>query len=194
MVQVFAPPLVRAVRGYPDTVEVRAYYAESLTADLSGLPPGNDARLSYVAGSERGRLTWTPAANDSGPFAVAFAASGAGVTVRTSTTVYVTNHFVDHPPRVIAPAETTIAVGSQLRLSVRAEDPDGDPIFGWGLKGNLWWKSDQWTFEVSPGKEDGTLVYHPAEADTIVFTFEAANFLTGSATTRVCVSRFARGG
>ena len=193
-VLIFAPPLVRAVRGYRDTVDVQASYADALTADLSGLPPGNDARFVYVAGLERGRLTWTPTQNDSGPYAVAFAATGFGGTLHASTTIYVTNHLLDAPPRITAPAETTITVGSELRLDVRAEDPDGDPIFDWGMRGNLWWKSDQWRFEVSPTKSGATLVYTPTEAGTLVFTFEAANFLTGSARTIVAVSGDTGGG
>lgn len=187
-VQVFSPPLVRAVQAYRDTVDVRVYYAGGLTADLTGLPPGNDARLIYVAGSERGMLTWTPTASDSGPYVVAFAATGWNGTVRSSTTIYVTNHLLDAAPRIIAPAETTIVVGSELRLEVRAEDPDGDPIMGWGLTANLWWKSDQWRFEVAPAKDRATFVFTPTEAETIAFRFEAANFETGSATTVVSVT------
>jgi hypothetical protein len=48
---------------------------ESLTADLSGLPPGNDAVFTLTSPSTAGTFTWTPTANDSGNFAVTFTAT-----------------------------------------------------------------------------------------------------------------------
>jgi hypothetical protein len=56
----------------------------SLTADLSGLPPGNDAAFIESQDHSHGTMTWTPALADSGDYTVAF--SAANLMYATETT------------------------------------------------------------------------------------------------------------
>ena len=51
---------------------------QTLTADLSGLPPGNDATFTVNGAHTVGTLTWTPTYVDAvGPYTVSFAAGNA---------------------------------------------------------------------------------------------------------------------
>jgi hypothetical protein len=47
----------------------------SLTADLSGLPPGNDAVFTPNPSNTAGQFTWTPTSSDSGDYSVTFGAT-----------------------------------------------------------------------------------------------------------------------
>jgi hypothetical protein len=66
----------------------------SLTADLSALPPGNNAVFTPGAGNQAGTLTWQPTATDHGDFPVIFRARGKNpnaVSARTMIIRLVTN-------------------------------------------------------------------------------------------------------
>src|SRR5207249_4744320 len=99
----------------------------SLTANLSGLPAGNNAVFTPSADKSSGQLTWTPTFADSraAPYVVTFTASNT-LSASASTAITITN--VDRPPAVTAPATRTVAETSLLSFSSSASDPDGEAI------------------------------------------------------------------
>src|SRR6266516_3446256 len=98
----------------------------TLTADLSGLPAGNNAVFTKGAGNTSGRLTWTPSySHAGGPYTVRFTASNA-LTGTATTAITVRN--VDRLPTVLAPATATVAERQIMALDVNASDPDGEAI------------------------------------------------------------------
>src|SRR5207247_963506 len=79
---VTAPSNVPATETSPVTVTVQAGDEDgdpiaSLTADLSGLPAGNNAVFTPGPGNTAGTLTWTPTYNDAGSYTVTFTAANA---------------------------------------------------------------------------------------------------------------------
>ena len=159
------------MQGYPESLRVRAWDpdgppAVSLVADLSDLPPGNDARFILDTDSRvRGKLIWTPTAYDSGGYDVLFTATS-GSRSETDTTVMT------------------------LEMWVYAQDPDRDPISTWKVQTDPPLEFNglrPYSFVVASCKTYGTLTWSPYAPDTVAFTFTAANFLSGSTTTRVMV-------
>ena len=76
------PPSVIDSVGRTLSLEVRASDPDgdpidSLTADLTGLPSGNDAVFSPRPGNASGRLTWTPSIRDTGTYRIEFRAVNA---------------------------------------------------------------------------------------------------------------------
>jgi hypothetical protein len=106
----------------------------SLTADLSGLPPGNDAAFAESQDHSHGTMTWTPALADSGDYTVAF--SAANLMYATETT---TIHILG--PGSVTAVETGAAIfsarvtpnplgiDSRLRLVTTRPGPVGVQIF-----------------------------------------------------------------
>jgi hypothetical protein len=83
---VHAPPHVNASRGVFLSFTVTASDPDgdaiaSLTANLSSLPSGSDARFAAGADNTSGVFTWTPAMTDSGTFGVTFIATNKLVSV-----------------------------------------------------------------------------------------------------------------
>ncbi len=79
--RVFAPGIVVPKYLDPVSVDVQAVASScgnisSFTADLSALPPGNDAVFTPGSGNTTGTLTWQPTAADQGDFIVTFRATG----------------------------------------------------------------------------------------------------------------------
>ena len=79
--RVFAPGIVVPKYLEAVSVDVQAVASScgnisSLTADLSALPPGNDAVFTPGPGNTSGTLTWQPTAADQGDFIVTFQAAG----------------------------------------------------------------------------------------------------------------------
>jgi hypothetical protein len=107
---VVAPHSISDIAGTPITMVVTASDPNSealasLTADLSGLPAGNDAAFTVGAGNTSGTLTWTPTPGDPRPAAynVTFTASNA-LSGRATCAITV---LADPPPTAalsIAPA------------------------------------------------------------------------------------------
>jgi len=79
--RVFAPGIVLPKYLDPVVVDVQAALTNcgpitSLVANLSALPPGNNAVFTTVPGNTAGTLTWQPTTADQGDFFVTFRAAG----------------------------------------------------------------------------------------------------------------------
>ncbi|HMI30699.1 MAG TPA: T9SS type A sorting domain-containing protein, partial [Candidatus Limnocylindrales bacterium] len=77
---------------------------DSFTADLSGLPAGNNATFTVDGSNSTGTLTWTPTAADAGTYVVNFTAFnqlvGLGSTTITVSTVAAARIFVVDPVKL----------------------------------------------------------------------------------------------
>lgn len=62
---------------------------QSLTADISGLPLGNDATFTVNSSLTSGTFTWTPTASDSGDYVVTFNSANCLLSGARSTTIHV---------------------------------------------------------------------------------------------------------
>ena len=123
---VAAPPTVTGPENGPLSVSVTASDPDgdaitSLTA--SGLPAG--ATFTAGQGNSSGTLTWTPNFSQAGSYTVTFTASNA---LSGSAASAFTISNVDRAPVVTAPASVGVIAGNPVTVSVRASDPDGDPI------------------------------------------------------------------
>src|SRR5207249_2224628 len=122
---VTAPATVTAVENEMLTLTVSASDPDgeaivSLTADLSALPPGNDAVFTPGADHASGSLTWTPSYADApGPYTVSFTAANA-LSGSASTSISVSD--VDRAPIVSVAASVTATENGQLSLTVSASD------------------------------------------------------------------------
>lgn len=127
------------LRGQRDTLAFQASDSNgdpilSVLADLSELPPGNDATLSTTPitgapGSLECRLLWTAMASDTGLYRVSFVAMNALTGPRDTTLLYTVNHAVDIDPVVTCPDTVHVPVGVPRTIAITAADSDGDPIF-----------------------------------------------------------------
>ncbi len=102
----------------------------SLTADLSGLPLGNDAAFTAGPGSSSGSLTWTPNLSHAGAYIVRFTASNdKSGTFETSIRVLQTNRA----PVADAGGPYTGLAGFPLELNAAgSSDADGDSLsYAW---------------------------------------------------------------
>jgi|GEM_PF-3004891 len=95
--QITAPPSVtHQVQSFieVDMSAVSCMGIDSLAADLSALPPGNNAVFSVGGTSagpkSRGVLTWTPAVSEAGDYDVWFTAINGFATASVRTTIHVT--------------------------------------------------------------------------------------------------------
>ena len=100
-----------------------------LTADLSGLPVGNNAQFTAGAGGTSGTLSWTPTYADSGSYGVTFITTSFGL-ADTSTTELVVAP-VDQAPVVVAPASVKLTVSPAVQpLKVAVNEPPGSTVDG----------------------------------------------------------------
>jgi parallel beta-helix repeat protein len=151
----------------------------ALTA--SALPTG--ATFSANASRTSGTFSWTPNTGQRGIYAVSFTAANA-LSGSATTTISVT---ATGAPVVTAPATATVAGGSLLTVNVTAADPNHGKInslTATGLPSGA-------TFSAIPKNTAGTLTWTPtlAQAGVYTVTFTATNSLSGSAITRITVTR-----
>ena len=127
---VVTAPAVTGAEGSPITVNVTAVDPDknpigTLSADLSALPPGNNATFVPGPGNTTGTLTWTPSFADGGrSYPVSFTAGNA-LTGSTLTTLTIAN--VNRPPQAsLAVAPATGVAPLAVRADASAStDPDG---------------------------------------------------------------------
>jgi hypothetical protein len=160
----------------------------SLTADLSKLPSGHNARFTSV-GDTAGTLIWTPTYDDSGTYAVTFRASNA-LTGTATTTIHVRN--VDRAPIVSAPPEIKASPGTPVVFQVTARDPDGDAIQS--LRADLDGAPGATFVELSLDHTRGVFTWVPGtnalkngKVGNFHLRFIARNALTGGAETHIQV-------
>jgi len=193
---VVAPAAALAVEHQPFGLSVTAYDldgdpVQSLTASLTGLPPGNDATFTEAPDHASGVLRWTPTYADAGSYVVSFTASNVlSGTTRTRITV----QNVDQAPGIAAPATVAALENQKISFTVAASDPDGDPLQS--LVADLVKLpifADA-TFEATAPWTTGTFSWTPTfeDAGDYDISFEATNVLVGRAETRIHVSNVDR--
>jgi len=155
----------------------------SLSADLSRLPPGNDAVFTPGSDHTSGVLSWRPTFTDAGSRLVTFTASNV-LAGSASATVVV--HDVDRAPVVSIPDTLyAVAEGTPLSILATAHDPDADPITSFEM--NVTPSPAGGVPSFSPfaggplGEPSARLEWTPTYADSGWYrvTFTAANALTG---------------
>ena len=191
-----APATVSAPAGAPVTISVSATDPDgeslaALTADLSSLPPGNNASFTVNGSSTAGTLTWTPADADAGrSYSVTFRAANA-LSDSIVTGIIVT--AVDHPPAVSAPVSATVVENDVVTVNVTAIDANGEPISSLTADLSGLPAGNNAQFTPAADNASGTLTWRPTYQDGRVtpysVTFRAQNGLTGSANTSITVTQ-----
>ncbi len=162
----------------------------ALTADLSGLPPGNNASFIVNGSSTAGTLMWTPADADAGrSYSVTFRAANA-LSNSVVTSIAVT--AVDHPPAVIAPASATVSENDVVTVTVSASDANGEPITSLTADLSGLPAGNNAQFTPAADNASGTLTWRPSYQDEraapYTVTFRAQNAQSGAATTAITVT------
>ncbi len=165
---VTAPDFIEGDEGTLVTVNVTAIDPEgdpigSLTADLSGLPVGNNAVFTVNADKTAGVLTWTPTFGDSGLYPLRFTATNSDGPW---------NHPTSASVRVQS-TTVTLEAGTQLPGTHTRRTPADEPIAdhpeGSVLTGLLVRHVDRPPVVVSPaaaaGAEGGAISFHVSAAD-----------------------------
>lgn len=126
---IFDPPLpetVEAIAGAEVTLDLRAVDPDgdgitSLSADTTNLPNPGDASLVSAGGE--GTFSWTPPADATGSFSVAFTATSPAASL-TESVEFV---LVDNAPPVIEPIDDVeVGEGGHLSVPISASDPNGE--------------------------------------------------------------------
>ncbi len=160
---------------------------DSLTADLSDLPPADGAVFTSNPSGTSGTLTWTPGlGDDAGPFEVSLTASNA-LTASINRTIH-----VGRPPRVTVAPAVAGAEGRVVMVQVAAMDPDSDPIDSLTADVSALPAGSGARFTVNAGHTAGTLTWTPSYTDArpapYVIVFRAVNALSGSAPCAVTIA------
>jgi PKD domain-containing protein/Big-like domain-containing protein/putative Ig domain-containing protein len=150
----------------------------SLTADTSGLPPGNDAVFTPNASNTGGTLTWTPQPGQTGSYNVTYTASNslAGSAIGTLSVI-----DTDGAPFVQSIPTHTRGVAGPVTFTVFAGDPNGDPITSLTMSPTL----PGATFTPNASNTMGTFSWFPSSIGLFQVTFTATNDLSGSTTTQI---------
>jgi hypothetical protein len=159
----------------------------ALTADLSGLPAGNNATFVPASGNTSGTFTWTPSYSHSGTWMVVFRASNAR-TGSASTSIAIAN--VDRLPTLAAPVRAGGKEGSSINFTVTASDPDGQAISSLTADLSALPAGNSSTFVTASGNGSGTFSWTPGYRDSgsYTVTFRAANTLAVIASTQLAVA------
>ena len=162
----------------------------SLTANLSGLPPGNAAAFTVNAARTTGTFTWTPSFSDSRgtPYVITFTA-GNSLPTTTSTSITVDN--IDRAPAITSTATFAGVEGVRALIAVTALDPDGDAVTSLTADLGGLPASSNAVFSVNASKTIGTLAWTPTYIDGRIapyaVTFRAANALSRTAVSSITV-------
>jgi hypothetical protein len=157
------------------------------------LPPGS--MFSPSQDNSSAALIWTPSYTQAGVYEVtlsARAASHAGTVsapLQGSSIVSIQVANTDRPPVISATAQANVAEGSLLSVPISATDPDAENIDSITADLEGLPQGHNAVFStVAPGT--GTLTWTPGydHAGVYEVTFQAANALTGSATTVINVA------
>jgi hypothetical protein len=162
-----------------------------LTANLSGLPAGNNAVFTASPDKSTGTLTWTPSYTDFRvtPYTVTITASNA-LSAAAAATIRVNN--TDRAPVITAPATMAGVGGAPLTVSLTAIDPDGEAINSLTADLSLFPAGHGATFSENGTHTGGTLTWTPdlsVARGPFRVTFTATNALPGSASTDVSIDQ-----
>jgi len=191
--KVKAPASAAAMENAPMSVTVTASDPDgeaiaSLTANVSGLPVGNNATFTVNAAHAAGTFAWTPTFNDARvlPYVVTFMATNA---LSGSATTRITVANVNRVPSASAGGPYTAFVNSPLTFDAGgSSDPDGDPlaylwIFGDGITGVGAAPAHMYhaigLYGVAVTVSDGSLTAIATTTATIVGVFQARAFIEG---------------
>ncbi|HKQ56862.1 MAG TPA: right-handed parallel beta-helix repeat-containing protein [Candidatus Eisenbacteria bacterium] len=185
---VVAPATVTVSEGVQLTINVTASDAQaiaSLVAVTNTLPAGNNATFTPNLTNTAGTLRWTPTYTDSGTWSVRFVATNA-LTGSAITSIRVVN--VDRAPVVSAPVQVKTAPGANVTFSVTALDPDGDAIQSLTMVKVSMPAGNNAAFVANATKTAGTFTWTVGnQTGNFRVRFDAANALSGSATTQIQV-------
>lgn len=188
---VTAPPTATVAEGGTLTLTVTAadpdgHAITALSVDLGQLPPGHDATFTPSPDHTSGTLTWHPSLADAGVRAITFTATN-DLAGEATTQVTVTD--TDRAPVVLAPAEVLGAPGEPVAWSVTASDPDGQALASLTADLSMFPAENPATFTPAPDHASGTFTWSPRPEDTGTFVVgvQAANALTGNASTTLRV-------
>jgi parallel beta-helix repeat protein len=192
---VTAPAAVAGAENGVVTVNVSASDLEgdaitSLTANLSGLPAGNNAVFTPAAGNASGTLTWTTTFADSGHYTVGFTAANS-LTGSASTVLTIAN--VDRAPAVVAPPTAVTSGGNLLTIDVTASDLDGDAIAALTADLGALPAGNNAVFTPAADRRSGRLTWTPGLSDgagPYAVRFTASNALSGQSTTSISVDKY----
>lgn len=122
------PPVITSTPNF--AAEMGTLYSYQVTA----VDPDGDAVSFSLAGNPpasmaidaSGLVTWTPVAGDEGDRLIHVSATD--VNGATSSQGYLLSVRDNRPPRITSTPVTNATAGATYRYSVRASDPDGDPL------------------------------------------------------------------
>ncbi|MCA9221807.1 MAG: hypothetical protein KDA71_15860, partial [Planctomycetales bacterium] len=122
------PPIITSTPVF--NAEAETLYSYQVTA----VDPDGDVVNFSLAGNTpagmtinaAGLITWTPMTSDSGDHLINVAATDS--IGATSTQGFLLAVKVNGPPRILSAPVTNATAGATYRYSVRASDPDGDPL------------------------------------------------------------------
>ena len=161
-----------------------------LSANLSALPAGHDARFVVNGANTAGTFTWTPTFADAGgPYPIVFICGNA-LTGRDTTLVTVVN--VDRAPHVSVPALVVTSETQQLTLAVAAADPDGNAIASLVADLSALPAGHDAVFTPHASNTSGTLTWTPAAIHApgpYVIGFTTTNAMSATATTSLRIDR-----
>ncbi len=191
-----APAAATAERGTTYALNVIAADPDgeavtTFTANLSGLPAGNNAVFTTDATLTTGILTWTPQPADGpGPYPVRFNAGNA-LSVEKVTWVR-----VSRAPVVVAPLAIFGHEATTISVNVTASDRDGDAITALTADLSGLPAGHNATFSTNASKTSGTLTWTPTFFDSRAvpysIRFTARSDLYQSATTAITVDNIDR--
>ncbi len=191
-----APATVNVGENQPLTVSITIVDPDgdaitTLSANLNGLPGGNNASFTPGANNLTGTLTWTPLTNDglNSPYTVNFLASNA-LNGNAGTSIN-----VDRRPVVNVGASFSTNEGQQVSIPVTASDPDGQAITSLTANFTNLPAGHNAAFVPNGTNTGGTLTWTPSFNDApsaYSITITATNVLSGSGTTSVSVNNVDR--
>jgi FlgD Ig-like domain/Putative Ig domain len=182
-------------------VNVYDYDGATISLDASGLPPfatlnpPTSSTGSYILETS---ITIAPGAGTAGSYPVTLTSTSVGgcgapfcTIIREAFTITVVPAGSDLPPAVTAPSLLFAKAENPLTFVVTAADPDQDAITSLTASG----LPSGATFTSNGTYTSGTLTWTPPldpEVHTTVYeiAFTASNALSGSAKTRILVSRY----
>ncbi len=136
---------------------------QSLTVDLSALPPGSSAVFLPEADQASGTLSWTPGLGDTGFYQVLFHADNA---LRGTGTTAINIGRHDRAPILTHPDLVTVLEGDPVSLQILATDPDSNSITSLTALMGALPPGNNAVFTPAAGNRSATFTWTPGFADS----------------------------